>query len=65
MTTDISGDDAAVALVIQADGKIILVGTAGEHIALARYTPNGSLDLSFGTNGTVIYPGSARPGASP
>ncbi len=57
VTTDISGDDAAVALGIQADGKITLVGTAGEHIALARYTPNGSLDPSFGTNGTAIYPG--------
>ena len=57
VTTDISGDDAAVALGIQADGKITLVGTAGEHIALARYTPNGSLDVSFGTNGTAIYPG--------
>ena len=57
VTTDISGDDAAVALGIQADGKITLVGTAGEHIALARYTPNGTLDLSFGTGGTAIYPG--------
>ncbi len=57
VTTDISGDDAAVDLGIQADGKITLVGTAGEQIALARYTPNGSLDLSFGTNGTAIYPG--------
>jgi uncharacterized delta-60 repeat protein len=57
VTTDIAGDDAAVALAIQADGKITLVGTAGEHIALARYTPNGNLDPTFGTGGTAIYPG--------
>ena len=48
VTTDIGGDDVAVALAIQADGKIVAAGTAGEHIALARYMPDGSLDPTFG-----------------
>ena len=47
-------DDDARALVIQPDGRIMVVGTAGEDIALARYTPDGKLDTTFGTGGTKI-----------
>jgi len=46
---------------IQPDGKIVAVGTADEEFilgvsfgALARYNPDGSLDTSFGTGGTVL-----------
>src|SRR5207245_811854 len=40
------------------DGKIVLAGDAdtgktGKQFALARYNPNGSLDTSFGSGGTV------------
>ncbi len=47
----------ANALEIQPDGKIVVVGrykkgTAGDFI-LVRYTSNGSVDSSFGINGTV------------
>jgi uncharacterized delta-60 repeat protein len=39
------------------DGKIVLAGFAGtktgDQFALARYNPNGSLDTSFGSGGTV------------
>ena len=45
------------ALAIQADGKIVAVGgdVVGnrKHFALARYTPNGSLDATFGSGGQV------------
>ena len=57
VTTDIGGDDVAVALGIQADGRIVAAGSAGEHIALARYMPDGSLDPTFGTGGTTVNPG--------
>lgn len=44
---------------IQSDGKIIVAGnTAGSigwEFAMARINPNGSLDNSFGTNGTIHY----------
>lgn len=55
VTTDLSGqDDDARALVIQPDGKIVVAGTAGEDIALARYTTDGKLDNTFGSGGTRI-----------
>jgi hypothetical protein len=50
------GDAAAVAVALQADGKIVAAGGSGAggrlDFALARYTANGSLDPSFGTGGT-------------
>ena len=52
VTTDFNGGlDAASAIALQTDGKIILAGfaTAGDpHMALARYNPNGTLDGTFG-----------------
>ncbi len=55
VTTDLSGqDDDITALAIQPDGKIVAVGTAGEDIGLARYTPDGQLDTSFGNGGSKI-----------
>ena len=57
-TTDFAGDRAgAYAVAIQADGRIVVVGTAGAsgplpgNFALARYNPNGSLDKSFSGDG--------------
>jgi uncharacterized delta-60 repeat protein len=42
------------ALAIQEDGKIVAGGTGGaSRYVLARYSPNGTLDRSFGTGGTV------------
>jgi len=40
---------------LQADGKIVFCGGVGTgHIALARYTADGSLDPSFGLGGVAI-----------
>ncbi|MFB3922694.1 MAG: hypothetical protein ACE145_13300 [Terriglobia bacterium] len=53
--------DIAKAVAIQSDGKLIVAGgsrdTAGlNNMAVVRYTPDGTLDLSFGTNGiTRLY----------
>ncbi|HUO74399.1 MAG TPA: DUF4395 family protein [Solirubrobacteraceae bacterium] len=58
VTTDFGGDDTAVALGIQADGKIVAAGTVrDDHIGLARYMPDGSLDVTFGTGGRTVDPG--------
>ena len=55
VTTDLGGqDDNITGLMIQPDGRIVVAGTAGEDIALARYTPNGKLDPSFGNGGSRI-----------
>jgi uncharacterized delta-60 repeat protein len=55
VTTDLSGqDDDARAVVIQPDGRIVVAGTAGEDIAVARYMPDGKLDNGFGSGGFRI-----------
>ncbi|MGQ9576779.1 MAG: PKD domain-containing protein, partial [Thermoguttaceae bacterium] len=65
VTTDIgrSGtyDEGSDVVVVQPDGKIIVVGTCfqsygggtGNDFALARYNSDGSLDGKFGTGGLV------------
>ena len=55
------GGDIAKAVGLQADGKIVLAGSSNFGkcspdyyvFALARYTPDGSLDASFGGKGIV------------
>ena len=47
------GNDAANAIALQADGKIVIAGTAtaqdkSTNIAVARLTTDGSMDVSFG-----------------
>jgi uncharacterized delta-60 repeat protein len=62
VTTDFSGSDSndwAYALAIQSDAKIVAGGfsNAGgnfEDFALARYTPDGTLDATFGSAGKVL-----------
>ncbi len=55
LTTDFDSQyDAAHAIVLQSDGKIIAVGNAFFEFALARYWPlDGSLDTTFGSGGIV------------
>lgn len=59
VTTAIGDSSSAFAIAIQPDGKIIAAGAGGNQnsdFALARYHANGTLDSSFGMNGTVITP---------
>jgi uncharacterized delta-60 repeat protein len=50
--------ETAYAVAIQTDGKIVAGGTAydgtNSSFALVRLDPDGSLDLSFGSNGMVL-----------
>lgn len=59
--TDFDGNrDEANAVALQPDGKIVVGGFRDTNIstrfsfALARYTSNGNLDTTFGTNGKVV-----------
>ena len=68
VTTDFSGwTDIGRAVTLQEDGKIILAGYStfgyGGGIALARYNPDGSLDLGFGSGGLVALDNNAGAGA--
>jgi uncharacterized delta-60 repeat protein len=51
--TDLGGSDAADAVVLQDNGKIVAAGAYGGsgRFALARYNTNGSLDTSFSGDG--------------
>lgn len=57
VTDFLAGTDAAQGLAFQADGSIIAAGYSGHagdyDFALARYSPDGVLDPSFGANGLV------------
>ncbi|BEL04418.1 hypothetical protein Q0Z83_026090 [Actinoplanes sichuanensis] len=58
--TDLGGDAAATAMVIQRDGKLVVGGihypadSSTRGFELVRYLPDGTLDSSFGTGGRVV-----------
>ena len=61
VTTDLSQVDAAYAVAIQADGRIVVAGGTrvaprDYDFAVVRYNANGRLDPSFGGVGAVITP---------
>jgi uncharacterized delta-60 repeat protein len=54
--TLIGNSSTSKALVIQSDGKIVVVGTSRiiyEDFTLARYNPDGSLDTTFDSDGML------------
>jgi len=59
-TSNLNGNNAALDLAIQTDGKIVLAGlmdSAGNNFFMvSRILPNGTIDASFGNNGRKIIP---------
>lgn len=53
VVTDVPGTGSGNAVAIQADGKIVVVGSAAGDFAVARYNRNGTLDVTFGGDGIV------------
>jgi uncharacterized delta-60 repeat protein len=49
------GPNRNIAVAIQADGRLITTGFAGQP-ALARLNPDGTLDTSFGISGKLLTP---------
>jgi uncharacterized delta-60 repeat protein len=47
-------DAYAGAAAFQSDGRIVVAGAASSRFLLARYTPDGGVDRSFGGNGSVM-----------
>ncbi|CAA9241725.1 MAG: Ferredoxin reductase [uncultured Acidimicrobiales bacterium] len=47
--------DAVASVMLLPDGRILLVGTVGSDVGLARLTAGGSLDPSFGSGGWVVH----------
>jgi uncharacterized delta-60 repeat protein len=46
-----AGQSGVSDVALQPDGKIVLVGYAGDNFGVARLQPNGSLDTTFGSGG--------------
>src|SRR5439155_847242 len=58
---DSNADYSGTAILLQGDGKIVTAGWVEFTFALARYNPDGSLDATFGTGGTVTTSFGAYP----
>jgi uncharacterized delta-60 repeat protein len=62
VTTNLdSTGDAAWAVAVQPDSKVVVVGKTGansgaSHLGVVRYNPDGSLDTTFGTGGEFLDP---------
>src|SRR5262249_15461889 len=52
--TDMGNNGGIGDMVLLSGGKILVSGSVGNHIALARYNSNGTLDTTFGTGGKVV-----------
>jgi uncharacterized delta-60 repeat protein len=46
--------DTAYGVAVQPDNKIVVAGKSSNRFGLVRYTADGTLDSSFGTNGVVV-----------
>jgi uncharacterized delta-60 repeat protein len=55
--TDLGGSERIHALLVQPDGRILAVGEIGygTTVAIARYTPDGTLDPTFGVGGVATF----------
>ncbi len=57
VTTDFGSDEVGYSVTVQSDGKIVVTGLSYNgtdcDIALVRYSADGSLDTSFGSDGMV------------
>jgi uncharacterized delta-60 repeat protein len=51
--TDFGASFGAEGMTLQADGKVVAVGTSNGDFAVTRYLPNGDLDPQFDTDGKV------------
>jgi len=65
------GNAMAEAIVVQADGRIVIAGTAdnganaaSSAVFLARLTENGAPDTSFGTDGKLVLPLAGKTGVA-
>ncbi|MCP4333905.1 MAG: hypothetical protein GY785_14705, partial [Gammaproteobacteria bacterium] len=51
--TEVGGNDQSKSMLVQADGKIVVIGFTDNDVALVRYNSDGTLDTSFDADGKV------------
>jgi uncharacterized delta-60 repeat protein len=61
VASQLQGQDSAYSVAIQPDGKIVVAGSSAQpstpnltEYGIVRYSTNGTLDTTFGTNGIVL-----------
>ena len=54
VVSNLGGNDYGYSINFDNNKKIILGGTSNNNFAIARYNEDGSLDTTFGQNGTII-----------
>ena len=55
VTTDLGSTiDQAYGVAVQANGKILVVGSSGDSLAVVRYDSNGTLDSGFNGDGKLL-----------
>jgi uncharacterized delta-60 repeat protein len=54
VTPSLRNHASAVGIVMDRENALVVAGTYGPDIMVARYTPDGSLDASFGSGGLVF-----------
>jgi len=60
-----SGEEGARDVALTTNGRIVVAGAGAQHLALARFRPDGTLDPQFGGgDGTVVAGGPVRSTAS-
>ena len=60
--SDFGADEAGASVILLGDGRIVLGGSRSSDLALARYLPDGSLDMTFGTGGLATADSGAQDG---
>lgn len=53
-TVDLGGDELVRKVLLQPDGKILVLGNSSGNVGLTRLTDTGLLDSSFSTDGIVV-----------
>ena len=56
-----SGDDRANAVTTDPSGRVVVVGSASDKLAVVRLLDDGTLDSSFGSEGKVLTPVGTEP----
>ena len=59
--TVFSNTDTRIPMIVQANGSVVIGGSRGGAMTLARYTPTGALDTSFGVGGFASAQFSGTP----
>ncbi|MFZ2727232.1 MAG: hypothetical protein WAX77_13330 [Methylococcaceae bacterium] len=56
VTNNMNGTDAALAMTMQVDGKLVVAGysASGYSVSVARYNPDGSLDSTLSSDGLIV-----------